>query len=194
MPVSTTPALPPRVSLSEITTNEVIGQGEFGLVLALQNIDLDSFCPCVDPQEEKARQKLSQRNVRDEDTGECRYAVKKYSPKVIDYMERKGVHLKVLAVEAAVLSSADHPNVIKVRALGKFDDSLDPDFFFIMDRLKCTLAEKMNKEWITKHGKTKKITIFRKKKQHRLREEFMVDRLCVARDIASAMVYLHSQK
>eukprot|EP00816_Leptocylindrus_hargravesii_P002744 CAMPEP_0196812552 /NCGR_PEP_ID=MMETSP1362-20130617/28023_1 /TAXON_ID=163516 /ORGANISM="Leptocylindrus danicus, Strain CCMP1856" /LENGTH=384 /DNA_ID=CAMNT_0042188287 /DNA_START=73 /DNA_END=1227 /DNA_ORIENTATION=+ len=195
MPISTTsaPAFPPRVSLSEIKTKEIIGQGEFGLVLALQNINLDSSNPCSDPEEEKARQTLGNSNMHDDQTGESRYAVKKYNPKVINYIERKGLGLKVLAVEAAVLCMADHPNVIKVRALGQCDNALDPDFFFIMDRLKCTLAQKMYKEWYAKYGKANKFTLFRRKKQARLREELMVDRLCVARDIASAMVYLHGR-
>mmetsp|Transcript_29185 Transcript_29185/g.45351 ORF Transcript_29185/g.45351 Transcript_29185/m.45351 type:complete len:394 (+) Transcript_29185:99-1280(+) len=185
--------MPPRVLLSEIQTTEIIGKGEFGVIFALDGVNLDSRNTKIDRREENARQKLSRSCVRDANTREYPYVVKRYSPKANLYMERKNIRLKVLAIEAAVLSMVNHPNIIKLRAIADVENVLDADFFFVMDRLSCTLSDKIYVEWKKRLKKACrfKAAIFRKKNQ--LLEELMVDRLFVARDIASAMVYLHSR-
>ena len=186
--------MPPRVLLSEIQTREIVGKGEFGVILALDGVNLDFRNTKIDRREENARQKLSRSCVRDANTRECPYVVKRYSPKANLYMEKKNMRLKVLATEAAVLSMVNHPNIIKLRAIADVEDVLDVDFFFVMDRLFCTLSDKIYVEWKKRQKKACnfKAAIFRKK--NRLSEELMVDRLFVARDIANAMVYLHSHK
>lgn len=188
--------MPPRISLSEIQAKEIVGQGEFGVIIALDRINLDSINIKIDPREENERQKLSSNCARYKKTNESPYVMKRYSPKAIHYMDKKNIQLRVLATEAAVLSMVDHPNIIKLRAIADVENVLDPDYFFVMDRLACTLTKKINVEWKKKQSKASKLitAIFRKKKQHALFEELMVDRLNVACDVATVMVYLHSQQ
>jgi hypothetical protein len=69
---------------------------------------------------------------------------------------------------------------------------VDGDFFIIMDRLQCTLDQRMN-EWYQTNKKAQGgVCGFRRRKDILL--GLMVERMTVLYDIAAALFYLHENR
>lgn len=94
-----------------------------------------------------------------------------------------------LVIEFKFLSSVRHPNIIKMRAASA-GDLFHPQAFLVLDKIYCTLTEKI-KKWNDKdHSVFHKLFDYHKRRE----KHFLAKRLLVAYDIASALAYLHDIK
>ena len=97
-----------------------------------------------------------------------------------------------MAVEARLLCSIEHPNIVKLRALAK-KDLLDPGFFIIMDRLYDTLEKRLQKWQIRLQrtsGLSGRLTDRKGVKGATLYEE----RVVAAFDLSAALAHLHEHR
>jgi serine/threonine protein kinase len=203
---------------AELECGKVLGVGTFGIVCEITHFTLldgdpktgsieknsteffsDSF-GFIDEEiqddfdSERARELVAAQCMR---RGEARYAVKCVRGDLDAVLEARG---RIdLAIEVRFLHALSHPNIVKMRGVFQTDDPFHPDYFLVMDRLSGTLKERLM-EW-------KRMTVENTKPISRVRNflttkcwngalsnELMIERLCIAYDIASAFRYLHSKK
>lgn len=88
-----------------------------------------------------------------------------------------------LAVEAHILASISHPHVLRIRGTSRFryKDGRPDGFFLLLDRLEETLEVRM-KKW----GR-------QLKRRRQPANNLFADRIDIARDLASGLVYLHDR-
>jgi hypothetical protein len=89
-----------------------------------------------------------------------------------------------MAIEARVLSSVEHPNIIKLRSLAN-GNPYDDKFFIIMDRLYETLEHRITKKW---RGRLRKETGLMRDRSGEKAKALYEERLVVAYDLVSAAV------
>lgn len=111
----------------------------------------------------------------------------------------EGEHRKImgicdLAIETAFLSSLQHPNIMKLRAVANVDPFSDT-YFLILDRLGDTLQKRIEVTWRVRERRLYSLwgRIFLDRRGTR-RLEFFEHRLERAFDLASAIEYLHEKK
>ena len=120
--------------------------------------------------------------------GESRYAIKTLKPDLgIKYLPRAMLDL---AIEARTLEVLSHPNIIKMRGMGNIHGHRN--FFIVLDRLLCTLANKCD-QWRMEKKRLSKWLKFGKTKKAKVKDLFR-DRLIAMYDIARAMKYIHDHK
>lgn len=126
--------------------------------------------------------------------GQARYAIKTLLPTLSPTELQRGKF--DLAIEATLLSTLWHPNIIRMRAIRQGNPTQE-GFFIVMDCLVNTLDQRVI-EWsaLNKEAKGSKSCLFCAKNNNTADAETLRDllqaRLWVARDLASALVYLHS--
>ena len=84
----------------------------------------------------------------------------------------------------------NHENIIKLRGIS-IKQSTSADFFIILDYLVETLDYRIKKRWSREVTKARGFMWGCCCRQNDKLLELFVERLCVARDIASAIHYLH---
>jgi len=159
--------------------------------------------------EKVEREFMSQNCISmDTRTGEesARYAIKSLRSDLSKNDTTIG--MKDLETELKFLSFISHPNIIKVRAYNLNETEMD-ESFLVLDRLCLTLKERIyEKDWhdqklmIDQMEHTiesqRVVFFFGRRRSERIRalqilqRDFLLDRLNVARRIASAMDYLHN--
>jgi len=175
----------PFFTKDELLIGDILGVGSSGVVKEIKNIENHSKKSIDDTKELMSRNCLRH--------GNCRYAMK-YLRNGDNLSEREIARGRIdFAVEVKYLKALTHPSIIKLRGLGG-KDLLHPNFFFLMDRLQCTLEERIQ-EWKTSSEKTKESRggLFRKSSV-RKNNILLRKKLEVAYDVASACEYLHSHK
>ena len=103
-----------------------------------------------------------------------------------------------LATEAFFLAKLDHPNIIKLRAVttGSVESNVcsgkETGFFLVIDRLVETLEDRLQR-WRLQMDETPHSLFHRMSKEFKDKQKSCLkERLQVAIDIASVMMYLHS--
>lgn len=194
----------PRLDRSSLTLGKVLGTGAFATVLELRGISAvpapnktrqHKAAPPEQRQSVSACVQFLAENCLREASGEARYSIK-----LLSASTRQGEPqllmqgIADLAIETHFLSTLQHPNIIKMRALAKtktdtpFDDE---EYFVIIDRLYDTLDKRLCK-WKKQDDHYKQsplrfITDSKGKKQARL----YADRILAALDLSDALMYLH---
>ena len=140
---------------------------------------------------------MRRRFAKNATNGASRYAIKTIQPSMmndeIDFKMAAGG----LANEAELLSQFNHPNIIKLRGhpadgVRAFVRTERYDgYFLILDRLEETLSDRVE-SW-KREMKRLKNPVFVLKSSKR-KQELLLERLSIARDIASALDYLHSRR
>ena len=127
----------------------------------------------------------------------ARYAIKVLRPNVIDDVTKLYFQgIMDLNTETKLLSSLQHPNVVKLRGISYGSPTrFHPNYFIIIDRLYDILENKLLK-WQQRSKYSHRNSILGKYvldrnqlKQNKLWEE----RLLFAYDLSSALTYLHSK-
>ena len=101
----------------------------------------------------------------------------------------------VFAIEVKLLRMISHPNIIKLRATSYAEPNSN-EFFIIIDRLNEILTDRIYYDWKNrlKHLRTNGfLSRFRKKKTIEA-DSLLCEQLLVAKDLSSAMDYLHGKK
>jgi len=102
-----------------------------------------------------------------------------------------------LAMEAKYLQALQHPCIISIRGVPRKteNDFMEPDYFFLMDRLESTLDERMElwRAELMRKGGRRCLGLVRKSDKDIQTKTFQ-ERLQVAQDIASACAHMHSHK
>lgn len=151
-----------------------------------ENEDVDPDKSEITDELEQERHKMANDCVR-EGKG-FRYAVKTVQmnskkPKVFV----RG--LVDLVAEARLLEHIQHPNIIKIRGVA----STSPfrpgyPYFVIVDKLHETLSTRLATSW-----KKRKPARFALMKRNEKNQDFLVERLSVAYDVASAITHIHKK-
>lgn len=115
----------------------------------------------------------------------------RYAIKTVQDSSRKDPQIYVnavvdLAVEARFLAIVRHPNIIKMRAM-EARDPFHSDYFLLMDKLYDIMPQRL-KKW---ESRKKSVTTKVFDRKGTKKQEFWVERLTVAYDIACALSYLH---
>jgi serine/threonine protein kinase len=207
----------PKFTKEELKLGKVLGKGGFGTVYEVKGFDatansrqkvsslkmiamstrnlMSSFNSVDDDEEVNAgqmeyREFIAEHCIRG--NGDARYAVKVLSPSVIN---DPGTFIQGsidMAVETRILSSIEHPNIIKMRALAKVSP-FSEEYFIVMDRLYDTMEGRISK-WEKRQKKLKGVggKLFDRKgdKKKELLEEIMV----ASYDLSDALGYLHGKK
>lgn len=192
----------PRFEESEILVGKQLGAGGFNCVYELKGVKL-----LENPQQSEHHSKISsdlQAERRMHVANHCyrdasassRYAIKFLSRESLMDPERFCTGAADLVVEAKFLASLEHPNIIKLRGMAAagtsgFATCRPQGYFLLLDRLQCTLDEKID-EWKETEKRIvgslqRKLTDPNGKKL----TLFLTERLKVALDVASALKYLH---
>ena len=92
-----------------------------------------------------------------------------------------------------ILSTISHPHIITLRAIGSKEDMLNPNFFFVIDRLTDTLDTRILK-WkaTTKSANNRMNKLLRKDTSRQKLNELMETKLSYAYDLMGAIEYLHN--
>eukprot|EP00543_Licmophora_paradoxa_P007136 CAMPEP_0202458798 /NCGR_PEP_ID=MMETSP1360-20130828/28281_1 /ASSEMBLY_ACC=CAM_ASM_000848 /TAXON_ID=515479 /ORGANISM="Licmophora paradoxa, Strain CCMP2313" /LENGTH=472 /DNA_ID=CAMNT_0049079529 /DNA_START=113 /DNA_END=1531 /DNA_ORIENTATION=+ len=188
---------PAKFHLDEIKVGPLCGTGGFSSVYEISSLKTISDHPDFTLTENKARKNLVDSCKITK--GKGRYALKHLRPKLMQKPKKFANGAIDLAVEAAYLSSLDHPNILKIRgvsangvdglAKGKHNS-----YYLIIDRLEKTLEDRIS-EW-RKQLKRLNNKLYAKfmDKKGKKRAKLLAERLRVAHDIASALDYLHRQR
>mmetsp|Transcript_7833 Transcript_7833/g.8998 ORF Transcript_7833/g.8998 Transcript_7833/m.8998 type:complete len:463 (-) Transcript_7833:15-1403(-) len=193
--------LVPRFDESEIVLGKILGSGGFNNVYELERIEL-----LYDPLNSKHYKKISteiqtqlRRDAAQKYQETSNFAIKCLSQKTINDSDRFCTGAADLVVEAKFLASLSHPNIISLRGMAAagtsgFASCRPNGYFLVLDRLQCSLEDVIN-DWKEEEKKAtgslqRKILDRNGRKQRNL----LADRLRVAFDIASALLYLHQNK
>lgn len=170
-----------------------IGRGGFSVVNVIESIDLQEVNDTsASDAESRSRATLALSCVN-ADTGLYRYVIKTLRNDLPEDEYSKGI--VDLAVEARFLSMLSHPNIITMRATA-VTDPLESRFFVILDMLTTTLDIRLQ-EWRRGVGSAMGLwlgpCLGHLCANKDVLQRLWIDRLFVARDIASAIDYLHQQ-
>mmetsp|Transcript_31062 Transcript_31062/g.57560 ORF Transcript_31062/g.57560 Transcript_31062/m.57560 type:complete len:1046 (-) Transcript_31062:13-3150(-) len=125
-------------------------------------------------------------------SGQGRYAIKIISPHIVENDFKKFLQAAMdMATETYFLSVLNHPNILKLRAVGQ-GDMFSPSYFLVFDRLYDTLSDRIEGTWRTQldHLENSILIWGRAKKLRSLWEE----RMSAMRNLAGALHHLHALK
>jgi serine/threonine protein kinase len=202
----------PQLAFQEIVLGEIIGRGGFSFVHEIKDVRLQEI---YDTGNEEAASRAefaaSFKNSKSVNSLEIAaaattstsgtnqtappspYVLKTLRPDLPEDEHNKGII--DLAVEAQFLSSLSHPHILSLRASSN-SDPLEARYFVILDRLVSTLDHKL-KIWRRDVGINMGYWLgsclgYCCARVHVLHRIWM-ERFKVAKDVASALEYLHGQ-
>ena len=151
--------------------------------------------PPKEPVQDRAFMSSQYRRAGRRQQGGCRYALKRVT---VSKTTDAGTFVNAvvdLAVEAKFLSVLRHPNIIKMRGTAcsnPFDS--ESSYFIVLDRLYEILGQRLL-QWRSTQQMMHSVVgkLICSCNSNRREEELLVERLTVARDIASALTYLHGR-
>lgn len=124
-------------------------------------------------------------------SGDARYAIKRARREVLNDEEKVFFGLLDLAIETKFLSSLEHPNIIKLRAISSVDPFSD-GYFLVLDRLYDTLQKRIV-AWREKHKRLDSFWGRLRDRRGRKRLNFFEHRVERAYDLSEALKYLHGE-
>jgi hypothetical protein len=193
----------------ELEVGRVLGRGAFCVVSEIDKLTLSADSSDRDDATEKSSLKSSflslpyesqqsvilqdrlfmERNCIRGRNKDRRYAVKRLQTSTISNTSTCITGIADLALEAKFLSVLCHPNLIKMRAVAKCCQ-FDKEFFIVLDRLHDTLPKRITQWKLEKPKGISKVFDRRGRKA----EELWNTRISFARDLASALTYMHQSK
>jgi len=203
----------PKFKLEEITKGPLLGTGGVGMVYEVSQFDISlgeslsakdlerTESPSLYDQEIVAchqsaiegRKFITEHcHRRHKETDEARYAIKTLRSDISSDQMDLCQALADLNVETRILSSIDHPNIIKLRAIGT-GPRFHQNYFLVLDRLYDTLEARM-KTWRHEknhyHGLSGKL----RDPSHSKLLTLWHDRLLAGYNLSSAVAYLHDHR
>jgi len=200
----------PKFATREVELSErALGRGEFCEVFEIKKIMLDNDAFNLHdefpPQSEKDMEVRNFMHKIYDRNGQKRYAVKKFRPKIheIGVNRKLDKLIGLLNQETKMLRRLKHPNVIRLRGV-HCGSPTKIDYFIVLDRLTCTLQDKIYQKWRAdqksidklKGSLANRLSFGRVYKKRGLMEEhdLKMDKLYVMLDLANAIAYLHEKR
>ena len=195
----------PQLDRDEIKLGRVLGRGAFCVVRAVRStgVSLDdptgfmergsvrSLATSNTSTSEGSFSERKNKGKRSAHHHRCRYVLKEVVPVAASVTEPNAkVYQRAvvdLATEAKVLAQLDHGNIIKLRGTSTGVNGMGLTLVF--DYLPETLTRRLG-DWSQQDRATKGITGFVTRSRFKA-SQLLRTRLLVARDIASALQYLH---
>jgi serine/threonine protein kinase len=189
-----------KFSYEELEIGPLLGSGGFSSVYEIVNINPKKSGEsnlCIE--ESNLRQAMIEYFFDNCSLLRSPLAIKMLRKKHVDNPNKFANGAIDLTLEAAYLSSLDHPNILKLRGISKegiegYNGGRHDSYFLIIDRLTETLQDRIiawrkihdfNRKWTRKGIFFKKCT---------KANSSMLERLKVATSVASALTYLHSRR
>ena len=171
----------PLLDRSEIMAGTLLGNGAFSEVYQIWGFRLQDQEWQREARENLARTAMSE-------MGNCAYVLK-HLRNELTHDKNRFVHAASdLVLEALFLSKFDHENIIKLRGTSRgidtFDNVQHDGFFLILDRLDCTLSDKIG-QW-ARHASCR-----RKVYSHNLWD--YMEKIDLALQISRGLDYLHDR-
>lgn len=123
---------------------------------------------------------------------DARYAIKLLRRDVLNNEDKLALGLCDLTIETRFLSSLEHPNVIKLRAISAADP-FSGNYFLLLDRLYDTLQKRIE-VWKRKNKKMGTFWGRLRDRRDKKRKAFLEYRLERAYHLSAAVEYLHEKK
>ena len=167
----------------------MVGKGGFSVVFEVARVDVDEV---YDISKKSAIERREEAKHAIDEMGRPRFAVKMLRDDLIEEEHSKGVI--DLAVEARFLRRLAHDNIVSMRATA-ISDPLESRFFVILEMLDGTLEEKLV-SWRREINKTLSVwcgPFGYCCANKAVLSKTWIERMVVARSIASAIKYLHSE-
>lgn len=121
----------------------------------------------------------------------ARYAIKRIKDNCLDSGEQFVNGVIDLAIEARFLSVLRHPNIIKMRATAMTDPfSPEDPYFIVLDKLDDILGKRLVQWAAREQSVVRKLHC----QSHRVEQDFWMERIKVAHDVANALKYLHGRQ
>jgi serine/threonine protein kinase len=164
---------------SEIRTGRLLGRGGFADVYEIVAFDLnEELSSQLSPEYQTIREKYAT-EVIDPLTGQGRYVIKQLRDCLLRDKKVFSAATSDLALEAAYLSQIDHPHIVALRGLpatglDALAEGRHDGYFLILDRLHETLDDRIS--------------------QWQLQNENTETKMEYARQLASALDYLHERR
>ncbi len=193
----------PALAFEEIMLGEIVGKGGFSFVHEIKHVKLQEVYDTGND-EAKVRAEFAALLNNDESNNNeagmntntvnnAKFVLKTLRPDLPEDEHNKGII--DLAVEAQFLSALTHPHILSIRGHA-ISDPLESRYFVILDRLVSTMDHKL-KIWRKDVGINMGTWLgpcwgYCCSRSHVLHRIWM-ERFAVARDIASALDYLHQQ-
>ena len=194
-------------------SNELLGKGEFSNVYAVLSLlvhDYDNNNNINNNKNNNEEEDKDNEMKEDKEAklymkshclrynGEPRYAVKCFNKTIyqesLKTCKMRACHM--LQTETDLLTKLYHPCIIKLRATANLD-AMDVEYFIVLDRLQCTLREKLYLDWLPRYqelgggGMMIKLRRACSKKKKLKAHDLLVERLLALVDLASAIKFLH---
>eukprot|EP00540_Astrosyne_radiata_P010432 CAMPEP_0116857576 /NCGR_PEP_ID=MMETSP0418-20121206/20632_1 /TAXON_ID=1158023 /ORGANISM="Astrosyne radiata, Strain 13vi08-1A" /LENGTH=412 /DNA_ID=CAMNT_0004491279 /DNA_START=57 /DNA_END=1295 /DNA_ORIENTATION=- len=182
----------------ELRLGNLLGSGGFANVYEIQ----DFVCQKQEegdftPEQKSTRTAMVKETQRQKLTqgGKAPYVMKAIRPNKFENEPELFISAGYgLAMEAHFLSTLQHPHILSARGLCSqgcmaFSQGHD-NFFIILDRLQGTLDQRIG-EWSKQMAQYKK-SVMERISQPGMKDLLFSGRLKVARDVASALAYLHT--
>jgi serine/threonine protein kinase len=164
---------------SEIQTGRLLGRGGFADVYEIVAFDLnEDLSSQLSPEYQTIREKYAAEAV-DPLTGQGIYVIKQLREYLLRDKNEFSNATSDLALEAAYLSQIDHPHIVALRGLpatglDALAEGRHDGYFLILDRLHETLDDRIS--------------------QWQLQDEKTQTKMEYARQLASALEYLHERR
>ena len=200
----------PKFATREVElSKQALGRGEFCEVFEINNFMLDddafNLHDEFPPQSDKEMEVRSFMHKMCDRNGQKRYAVKKFRPEIheIGVNRKLDKLIGLLHQETKMLRRLKHPNVIRLRGV-HWGSPTKIDYFIVLDRLTCTLQDKIYRKWREdqksidklKSSLANRLSFGRVYKKRGLMEahDLKMDRMYVMLDLANAIAYLHEKR
>mmetsp|Transcript_1990 Transcript_1990/g.3642 ORF Transcript_1990/g.3642 Transcript_1990/m.3642 type:complete len:584 (-) Transcript_1990:176-1927(-) len=197
---------------SEVVLGDLLGKGAFCVVHELQDIRLNnaklrpyfSLPWWEDKFRQVDRTREYIRQTCQDETGNPRYAIKQLRPGLAtDRGHKVFVHAASdLVMEFEILSRLSHPNIVQLRGGAVIDKSAGvaidkANYFLVLEKLEETLTQRIH-YWKRMGGCPSSSSPG--SRRHRATSKgslglqpYFIEKLQFARDIASALAYIHSK-
>lgn len=179
----------PKFARTELTLGRLVGKGGFSLVFEVVKLEVEEVYD-ISKRSASERREVAKESI--DENGMPRFAVKMLRDDLIDEEHSKGVI--DLAVEARFLRRLSHPNIIAMRATAN-SDPLESRFFIVLEVLHSTLEERLP-EWRRKINSTRSMWCgpmgYCCVDKDAIQATWL-ERIGIARCIASALNYLHKE-
>jgi serine/threonine protein kinase len=188
-----------KFHIQELAIGPLLGSGGFSNVFEIAYIHpLKSDDSQFDDEQLNLRRHAIDAMTSNSNLLQSPYAVKLLRRKLMNNPKRFANGAIDLTLEGVFLSSFQHPNILKLHGMsadgpeGYYRGRHD-SYFLIVDRLSETLQDRIL-HWRMQLKKLNSAWVRHTDRKGKKRRSFMIKRLQVAADIASALTYLHSRR